>query len=836
MKPCCVVLLLLLNVVHFSSGQSTELQSPDQFLQYPLGSRFTPHYLLVEYFRHAAGASDKIKLVDYGKTYELRPLIAAIISSPQNINRVEEIRQNNLRRTGLQTGNVKEDDIAIVYLSYSIHGNEAAGSESSMAVLYDLIKGSTEIDQWLSNTVVIIDPCLNPDGYSRYSQWNNSVSNIPFNANPESLEHHEPWPGGRTNHYYFDLNRDWAWQTQKESRERIAFYRQWMPHVHADLHEMSGGSSYYFAPAAQPYHPYLTPWQSEFQIEIGKNHASYFDKKGWRYFTKEFFDLFYPSYGDTYPMLSGAIGMTYEQAGSSGAGRALLLGNNDTLKLSDRIAHHHVTSLSTIEVSSRNASRLVKAFADYYKNSVSDPAGRYNYYVIKRSDNSGRIPDLLSLLERNDIRYAMLSEDHKQIKGFSYSAGEEKTFIQQKGDIIIPSAQPKSALLNALFEPEAELVDSLTYDITAWSVPMAYGLNVYATNESMNAVPYKKDQVTSIDFKNSAYAYAIPWGSVASSRLLASILRDDIMARYATEDFEVNAIHYDAGTIVVMRADNRNFPDLDATLEEKFKNAEVPVSAISTGFVHSGKDLGSGSYVPIRIPNVLTVSGKGVSSLGVGQVWHFFEEELQYPVHIIDVQNFNDIDIDHYNVIVLPEGSYMLDNDLVKKMTAWARGGGQVIAIGSAIRQLAGKEGIAIKSKVDFPEENPPLEEPAHFPEAYNTVPRKSMSGEIAGAVFRTHIDPSHPLSFGLGENYWTLKTSPSLYAWLPSGGNAVYLNDQQQHYGFTGSKVLAKINKTLVAGREQMGKGGIVYLTDNPLFRSFWNSGKVLFSNAIFF
>ncbi len=817
-------------------GQHVRLKSPDEFLPYKHGTRFTPHHLLVEYCRHVDEASEKVNLIEYGKTYELRPLIACIISSPQNMKRIEDIRQNNLKRTGMMPGDALPEDIAIVHLSYSIHGNEAAGSESSMAVIHALAKGGTGIDTWLANTIVIIDPSLNPDGYSRYSHWNNSVSGAPFNASPDTREHDEPWPGGRTNHYYFDLNRDWAWLTQQESRDRVAFYLKWMPHVHADLHEMFGESSYFFAPAAQPYLPYLTSWQSEFQVDIGKNHASYFDKEGWRYFTKEYFDLFYPSYGDTYPMLSGAIGMTYEQSGHAFAGRALLVNNGDTLKLSDRIAHHYTTSLSTIEVASKNASRLVKEFGQYYKNAISNPAGSFKYYVIKNSNHAGRIIDLISLLDQQGIQYGVINRETKAIKGFSYFARGQVTFTPEAGDMVIPTSQPRSALLNALFEPEAALADSLTYDITAWSVPMAYGLSTFATSESLAFIPYFPVTVPKINFNSKPYAYAIEWGSVPSTKLLASIISEGIVARYAAEDFKVNGVEYKAGTIVILRADNRQRSGFDDIIRKKFTNAVVPVSSISTGFVESGKDLGSDSYALVRKPNVLSIAGDGVSSQSIGQVWHFFEEELNYPIHLVEPDQINNVALNKYNVLILPEGFYNLDNDFLQKLSAWTRSGGQVIAIGSGIRQLSGKDGFAIKSKSKPTEEKPIEEDPAHYPEAYNSFLRKSISSDIGGAVFQTVKDETNPLTYGLGESYWTLKTSTSAYAWLPAGANAIYLDDKPNYYGFAGSKALEKINKTLVAGREPSGAGGIVYLVDNPLFRSFWNSGKVLFSNALFF
>lgn len=562
-----------------------DLLSPDEFLGYEHGTRFTPHHRIVGYFEHVADASDKVNITTYGNTYEFRPLIAAIISSPKNLARIEEIRKNNLRRTGLSEGPVKNEDIAIVHLSYSIHGDEPAGTESALSVLYELAKGGEQIDQWLDNTIVIIDPCLNPDGFQRYTQWNNSVSHRHVNPYQDAREHDEPWPSGRFNHYYIDLNRDWVWRSQLETRYRVDFYQQWMPHIHADLHEMHGDATYYFAPAAQPYHPYLTKWQSDFQVDIGKNHASYFDRNGWLYFTKEDFDLFYPSYGDTYPMLSGAIGMTYEQSDNGSGGRALIMPGGDTLTLAERIAHHHTTSLSTIEVASKNAKRLVQEFTNYFRDAVQQPGGSYKSYVIKSTSNAGRLHDLFILLDAHQIRYGVLAENHKNIKGLSYLTGEEMNFTPEKDDIIIPAAQPRSALVQALFEPQAALADSMTYDITAWSLPMAYGLSTFATAETLSYIPYPHRVFEKPKLAERPYAYVIEWGSMEASKLLTAMMMRGITARYASEGFRVDGKDFKAGTIVITRADNRNFQGFDDLILSLRNLSVAKVDAISTGFV-----------------------------------------------------------------------------------------------------------------------------------------------------------------------------------------------------------------------------------------------------------
>ena len=302
------------------------LESPENFLGYKLGSQFTPHYKVVEYFRYVAQASKHVKLQQYGTTNEGRPLLVVFIAGDENIGRLEEIRQNNIRLTGLdKTGaGTTVNAPVICWLSYNVHGNEPASSEAAMAMLFSLVDpANTRNVAWLKNTVVVIDPCLNPDGRERYVNFYNSVKSTPPDANPSAREHIEPWPGGRVNHYYFDLNRDWAWQTQKETQARLALFNQWLPQVHVDYHEQGYNAPYYFAPAAEPYHKVITPWQLEFQTIVGKNNAKIFDQNGWLYFTKQEFDLLYPSYGDTYPIYNGSIGMTFEQGGIS-AGLAVM--------------------------------------------------------------------------------------------------------------------------------------------------------------------------------------------------------------------------------------------------------------------------------------------------------------------------------------------------------------------------------------------------------------------------------------------------------------------------------------------------------------------------------
>ena len=400
-----------------------DLKTPAEFLGYELGDHFTFHHRVVSYYQHVADATSNVKIIPYGTTYEDRPLLVAVISSDKNMAMLDDLRKDNLKRAGMLKGKATKKKVAIVWLSYNVHGNEANSTEAAMKTLHALAdRQNRDTQKWLENTIVILDPCINPDGRDRYAHWFRMTANRWPDADPVSREHMEPWPGGRTNHYYFDLNRDWAWQTQTESESRIALYNQWLPHIHVDFHEQGVNNPYFFAPAAEPFHEYITEWQRELQFKIGQNHAKYFDKNNWLYFTKEIFDLLYPSYGDTYPTYNGAIGMTYEQAGHSRGGLAIETEDGDTLTLNDRLTHHHTTGLSTVEVASKNMDRMVSEFEKFFTSGMENPVGEYNTYVIPRTNLDDKLNALKTWLVQNGIRHQIAS-NNKSVKGSERNPG-----------------------------------------------------------------------------------------------------------------------------------------------------------------------------------------------------------------------------------------------------------------------------------------------------------------------------------------------------------------------------------------------------------------------------
>ncbi|MCP3929546.1 MAG: zinc carboxypeptidase [Bacteroidetes bacterium] len=839
--------LLVSAIIMFSTLFAQEkIISPDEFLPHALGEQFTPHHLLLDYFEYVAEQSDQVVLQEYGRTNQQRPLLLAFVSTKENISNLEEIRLNNLRRTGLIEGEPDENSkIAIIWLSYSVHGNEASGSESSMAVLHELIHPSKpEVKEWLKNTLVIIDPSVNPDGYDRYTHWFRNVSNRVPPVNSDAREHQEPWPGGRVNHYYFDLNRDWAWLTQKESQQRIKAYHKWMPHVHPDIHEQGINNPYYFAPAAQPYLSYITDWQRQFQLTIGKNNAYYFDQNGWLYFTKEIFDLLYPGYGDTYPSLNGAIGMTYEQAGGGRAARAVTMENKDTLTLSDRILHHKTTSLATIEVSSKNAVQLVGNFQKYFSNAKNDPPGIYKTYIIKNTPQSkGYIKKLCSLLDQHGIEYGSVNNSINNVVAFSYIENTESMMLISEKDLLISTAQPMGVLASVLFDPAIHVTDYSTYDITAWALPYAYGLDAYATSKKILVQKEFSFEETSFrgDKEKKAYAYLLNWHSLQDARLLSALLQKGFQVRFAEEAFQIEGNIYSAGTLVITRADNRKRENFDKILQNIANEQGQQLIPVQTGFVDSGPDFGSGSMRLIETPNILVLSGNEVYSNAFGSVWHYFEQELEYPITPVNFENFNRIDLDKYQLLVIPEGRIRFSVKQLESISKWVSDGGRVIAIGRATQAFENKKGFSLtpyanddeKKRVEQEKKIQQMEDRL---DRYEDQDRKRLSNHIPGAIVKLKLDNSHPLAFGMPDHYFSLKRGSRSIQLLKNAWNVGFVESDPYVVGYIGEKALENMENTAVFAVEDKGRGCIVYLLDDPLYRAFWEQGLFLFSNAVFF
>ncbi len=839
MKKHFITGLLAFSLVFSAFAQ---IQTPEQFLGYKPGDRFTPHHRMIDYFEHVAANNPNVIIQQYGETNEKRPLIIAILSSAENMQKLEEIRTDNLKRAGLIDGD-PINSIPVNWMSFNVHGNEAVGMEAAIASLHTLADLSNDTSQeWLKNQIVIIDPAINPDGRDRYAMWYNQKMNTRLQPDLQSAEHNEPWPGGRANHYLFDLNRDWAWQVQKESQARLKIYQEWMPQLHLDFHEQGINSPFYMAPAAEPLHAQLTDWQLEFQDIFGKNTAKYLDELGRFYFTKERFDLLYPSYGDTYPMFNGAIGMTIEQGGSGRAGIGGFNAVGDTVTLSYRIEGHYTAAMSATEVTSLNADRLLEEFTDFYESNSSNPKGQYKSFVIKGDKNPAQLAKLLELMDKNGIEYGSAGSK-SGLRGWSYQSGESESFSTTEEDVIISAYQPKSVLTQVLFEPKPQLNDSITYDITSWALPYAYGLEAYASESRINpAGEYKAPEFTANQIGTTPVAYMAKWQGTKAAAFLASLLDQGIRVKYPEYGFTTEGKTFPSGTLLITKGGNEYVKDFDQIVTETANRYKIELSTTMTGYMEEGRDFGSPTIRTIQAPNVALVGGQGTSPLRYGEIWHFFENDLRYPLVNLELENMARYNLSNYDVIIMPPmwGGGLNDRAMSNVMD-WVREGGRLIAIDGSVDLFVDEEGFALKS-FDTEAEAKAAEDMADSvrvserTEPYIDGERLAISGGVTGAIYEVEMDETHPLGYGTGGKFYTLKNNARSYAYMNDGVNAgrIVSNDSYRT-GYIGAKIKDSMGESLAIGSERKGRGHIIYFVDNPIFRGFWESGKIVLSNAIF-
>ena len=802
-----------------------QVQSPEAFLGYPLGDRFTPHHRVVDYVEHVAQASGRVALVPYGETVEGRPLLALVVSGEGTD--AEAVRRSNLAAVEGQG----TPDRAVVWLSYNVHGNEAVSTEASMQTLYALAT-SDEAEAWLRDVVVVLDPCLNPDGRERYVSGYRQRRGASPNADPDAREHDETWPGGRFNHYLFDLNRDWAWGTQPETRARLALYQAWMPHVHVDFHEQGVDSPYYFAPAAEPFHPRITDAQRALQTTIGEANARVFDREGWLYFTREVFDLFYPAYGDTWPTFNGAVGMTYEQGGSGRAGLAIETAEGDTLRLADRIAHHTASGLETVATAAREADRVRTAFARYF---AEPPTGPTRAYAVR--GDAGRLGDLAALLDLQGIRYGWAGRD-QTVDGVRYGGGlaapaAPGRVTVEAGDLVVSLDQPRGTLADVLFDPEPALVDSVTYDVTAWALPYVYGVDGLALRADVEAgapSPLGAPTVPS----GRPYAYVARWQSAGDAALLARLLEAGVGVRIASEPFTSGGERYGRGTLLVTRAGNRRLGDrFDDTVRTAARAAGRGLDALAGGFVDEGADVGSESVGFVRAPRVIVLAEAPVSPTALGEVWHTFDQTWRYPASLVPADGLDAAALADADVLVLPDGRYRawLTDERVETLLDWVRAGGRVVALDDAVTALARHDGFGLQTRAAAAADT---SADARL-RRYADRERADASGSIPGSVYRVALDDSHPLAFGYPSHTYVLKRDADAVEFLKGGWNVGVIREGRPVSGFSGAETVERLTDTLVFGVVELGRGHVVALVDSPLFRGFWKDGELLFANAVF-
>lgn len=864
--PRLLFLLAVIIPMTFTTGQERfpfpqhdgDIQSPADFLGYRLGDRFTEYERSVDYFYYLAGASDRIQVEEYGRTYENRPLLVLTVSAEDNMAEIDDIRETQMKMVDAfrlpeseQAGFL--DQPVVTSFSYNIHGNEASSTEAAHQVAYEL---ATTEDPYLlgalEESVILMFICINPDGRNRYVNWYNTVARHTGGAEPRDLEHYAPWPNGRTNHYWFDLNRDWIWGVHPESRGHTAAYQRWMPQVHVDYHEQGYNANYFTAPGTTPRNFLLPDSYEAWSDTFGRANIAEFDKKGLSYFTRDRFDFYYPSYGSSYPSVMGGIGMLTEQGGI-GAGRAIEAEDGYVLTLRQRVYDHYTTSLATIKASARNRRALLE-----YSLSAWDPINSKeptNAYVIE-DDGNPFLEDFLKVMLLNGAEVERTTSS-LTASGLNYRSGEKERKTFPAGSIIIPTEQSRHLFVNSLLGRNLYIEDSVMYDMATWSAPLAYNLNAWSlgspvqvdTEPVTSATLYETGMVSAAG-TGPAYAYVIDYNQRNAPKALSKLWEKEYRVRSAHAPFTtLDGRTFSAGSLIVLAGRNvGKAADMAADMAAVAKDAGVNISAEVTGRVASGDDIGNSRHRPVKQPKVAMLVEPPFNTYTSGQLYFLFDQETELPVERIRVSTlaqtaipkfgsrYGLADLDDYDVLLLPGAnrlSQVWKDESLQALTDWIRNGGTVVALeGSAL--FFSKEGkVSDLGVASLPRDT------AETARLLTYAERENYRGKrrIPGSALRSSVDQTHPLAFGVEPEVFTLKFGTN--ALIPSNNLqsvARYLDDAGQLLtaGYAADENLNVLAGKTWAGVQSFGSGKIVYLLDNPHYRMFWRGPSRMVQNAV--
>jgi hypothetical protein len=828
--------LLLLSVL--AGGATTAaaqvVPSPEEVLGYGIGERFTDHGGVVRYMEAlAAAAPDMVRVKRYGESVEGRALVQVVIARRDNLARLDEILSRNRLLADPATPAARAREIAasnpaVLFFSYGVHGNESSSSEAALWTAWDLVRGAAEVAGVLDSAVVVIDPVANPDGRDRYVNWYRQAMGARPNPNPDAREHWEPWPGGRFNHYLFDLNRDWAWATQPETRARLATWDYWTPQVHVDFHEMSYASNYFFFPAAAPINPMYPRHILDWGAYFGDANARAFDQRGWTYYTGEGFDLFYPGYGDSWPSLLGAIGMTYEQAGSGRAGLAVRQPDGNILTLAQRATQHRTSGNATLRAAALRRQDLLTDFANFHQTmgeGLSD--------VVIVPDSHARAAALLDLLQRQGIRVEQAS------RAFRADATPHHGFTRRSefpaGSYLVRARQPRGRLAVTLLQPETVLDATYSYDISAWSLPFAYGIEAHTLRRT-------PDAGWTAALARSRTAVGAPesgtFGMLAEPGFdvwpaVVRYLQDGGRVRVLNEAFTIEGRRWPAGTLFFPRLGVADFAD-------RIRAAGIHELAapVSTGRASAGNDLGTGNSHNLELPKVALIGGEGVGPTALGAHWFFLEQTLQIPFDMLPPDRVASVNLADWDVIITPDmGRTLLGERGREALEQWVRRGGTLIATGSGARGL-GADVAGIKLR-ETPTESADVRRERAL-QGREARQLERWEAQVPGAILTVQLDTAHPLVFGAGtdgrpDRLFVLHSGAQVFEPDPDFETVGHFRSELERVsGVIGERSLERLQQGSWLAMRRLGSGRVILFLDDPVFRHFWYSTFQLYANAI--
>ena len=795
-----------------------KIPTPKEVIGHEVGEWHVTHDKLAAYMKALANSSDRISIENRGKTYEGRPLLLLTITSPNNHSRIDEIRERHIAATDDSDVDVSNDPI-IVYQGFSIHGNEPSGSNASLAAAYYLAASlSPDTESLLKNTVILFDPSLNPDGLQRFAYWANTNKSKNINPDPNDREYFEVWPKGRTNHYWFDMNRDWLPVQLPESRARIASFHKWLPNILTDHHEMGSNSTFFFQPGIPSRtHPLTPQLNQDLTREIGNYHAKALDKIGSQYYSEESYDDFYYGKGSTFPDINGSIGILFEQGSSRGHAQET---SNGILTFPFTIRNQYTAAMSTLEAAKNMRVKILKYQQDFYKKARKE-SSKAKAIVFGDHKDAAKSYHLAEVLKRHqvtihEVKSDFIADDKNFRKGYSY---------------VVPMNQKNQKLVKAMFDARTSFKDSLFYDVSAWTFNHSFGVD-YAENISLNnagpEIKTLKINEGSVSEK-STVGYLMPWNEYYTPKALNAILQKGLRAKVSMKNFNNGGNSYDYGTIQIpvqnQKLDSQELYDFLKTVANE---SHLEINGVSTG-LNDGIDLGSNNFKNISLPKVAMLVGNGVNVSDPGEIWHLFDQRYDMHVTKLDMIYFNRIDISKYSVLIAPN-SRDLDKKSIEKLKKWVRDGGTLIGYRSAAKWLNTNKFI----NIEF--------ESANFETikdvSFEAKSLKRGAQVIGGAIFEANLDRSHPINFGYKNDKIALFRNTTLFmkADKKSYNNPIQYSNNPLLSGYI-SKENAKVIKNTVPFKVQrMGRGRVVVFTDNTNFRAFWYGTNKLLMNAVFF
>ena len=801
------------------------IPTPAAWLGYEVGEWHASHDQLIGYMRALAAASERIKLQEYGRSYENRPLICLTISDPSNLSNLENILASRQQLADPEAS--KKLDMqslpAVNYMGYSIHGNETSGSNAAFMVAYYLAAGQSEaLLAQLKNTVILIDPCFNPDGMQRFSTWINShKSNINSN-DPVDDEYNEPWPRGRTNHYGFDLNRDWLVAQQPESKGRVAIFQAWKPNVLTDHHEMGSNATFFFQPGITSRVNPITPNKNqELTAKIAQYHARLLSQNKVLFYSGENYDDYYYGKGSTYPDVQGSIGILFEQASSRGTAQET---ENGILTFPYSIRNQVFASLTTLEAIADMRVELNEYLRNFYQTALAEAKrSEIKGYLFEDGDVPAR--EFLNLLGSQSIRVQNTKEDIN-INGKVFRA---------RNAFFVPCEQAQYRLVRAIFERPTTFLDSIFYDISTWTLPDAFGLQwapVGAKNfhsgdfeAGLGLVSLNPPYILG---DGISYAYAISPMGYETPKTLSKILKTGLRVRVAMRPFEASNQKFPQGTLVIA-AERQTKSALEfGTIMNKLASEGIPIYPIENGMTAEGPDLGSSNFEVIRQPKILMLTGEGVNVADAGEIWHLLDTRYEMPLTMVRTNQFSGTNLSRYNVLILPNAQ--LGGVSAEKVKQFAQEGGTIIATGSSLNWLKANNIAPIefrKTTEKAPETRP-----------YSSLSEDKGALAMPGAIFEATLDLSHPLCFGYSKPTLPIFLGDTLFV---SPGSNPYstpaiMTDNPRLSGYVHPRILPLASKAAAVVVYGVGKGKVICFPGDPNFRAFWYGTNRLFANAIFF